>query len=225
MDRERLQGYLAAGWSLERIGEIEGKHPSTIGYWLSQHGLEAVNRDRHAARGGIPRDVLAARVERGLSSRAIARELDVSLGTVRYWLLRYGLKTATRRRPGIEEARRRGLGTATEECPRHGLTEFRRRRDGAYRCLRCASESVARRRRKVKEILVAEAGGKCRLCGYAGHPAALEFHHVEPAEKSFLLSRGGATRSLAEARAEARKCALLCARCHAEVEAGVATLS
>ena len=76
------------------------------------------------------------------------------------------------------------------------------------------------RRRKVKAILIAEAGGRCRLCGYAGHPAALQFHHVDRTGKRFSLSQAGVARSLARARAEARKCVLLCANCHAEVEAG-----
>jgi hypothetical protein len=38
------------------------------------------------------------------------------------------------------------------------------------------------------------------------------------------LSRRGVTRALVEAREEARKCVLLCANCHAEVEAGVTAI-
>jgi hypothetical protein len=49
--------------------------------------------------------------------------------------------------------------------------------------------------------------------------AALEFHHVNPAEKAFHVSRNGVARSLA--RAETRKCVLLCSNCHMEVETGV----
>ena len=225
MEREILERYLAAGLSLERIGELEGKHPSTVGYWVKKHGLRAVNAERNAPRGGMDQGELVALIERGLSGRAIADEFGVSQSTVRHWLTRYGLSTGAARRSRIAEARNRGDSSAVAECPHHGLTEFRRRRDGAYRCLRCAAEAVARRRRKVKEILVAEAGGACRACGYAGHPAALEFHHVDPATKEFALSRGGVTRSLEKAREEARKCVLLCARCHAEVEAGVVVLS
>lgn len=220
-----MKRYLDAGLSLEQIRELEAKHASTVGYWVKKHGLQAVHSERHRARGGIPRRELASLVDRGLSGRAIAQELGVSLGTVRYWLARYGLTTRRHRTAAIEQARRVGQETAYAECAHHGLAEFRRRRDGAYRCLRCAADSVARRRRKVKQILVAEAGGACALCGYHGHPAALEFHHKDPAEKSFSLSRGGVTRSLEKARAEARKCLLLCARCHAEVEAGVVTVS
>jgi hypothetical protein len=68
---------------------------------------------------------------------------------------------------------------------------------------------------------VSEAGGACRLCGYDRYPGALHFHHLDPGEKRFRLSEQGATRSLSLLREEARKCVLLCANCHAEVEGGM----
>jgi hypothetical protein len=95
---------------------------------------------------------------------------------------------------------------------------------GYYRCTRCRMERVSRRRRQIKEVLVAEAGGRCVLCGYDRCIGALHFHHVDPAAKSFAIARRGHTRSLARAREEARKCVLVCANCHAEIEAGAATL-
>ena len=69
-----------------------------------------------------------------------------------------------------------------------------------------------------------EAGGSCVLCGYSRSMAALQFHHLDPDAKEFHLSFGGLSRSLFSVRAEARKCVLLCGNCHAEVEAGVATI-
>jgi hypothetical protein len=42
--------------------------------------------------------------------------------------------------------------------------------------------------------------------------------------QSFAISRKGFTWSLARMRAEVAKCVLLCSNCHAEVEAGIATL-
>ena len=69
--------------------------------------------------------------------------------------------------------------------------------------------------------LVKEAGGACAICGFSSHPRALEFHHVDPATKKFHLSYQGLTRGIREMRAEAAKCVLLCANCHALVEAGV----
>jgi hypothetical protein len=103
--------------------------------------------------------------------------------------------------------------------------EFVQRGDtGSWRCIPCRSEAVTDRRRRVKAILVAEAGGACVVCGYDRCLAALQFHHLRPEEKRFSLGDKGLARSLEKARAEARKCVLLCANCHAEVEAGVVRL-
>ena len=97
-------------------------------------------------------------------------------------------------------------------------------RVGGYRCARCSTARVSLRRRRVRELLVAEAGGSCTLCGYDRYSGALQFHHLEPREKRFHISEGGLTRSLARLREEAGKCLLLCANCHAEVEAGITAL-
>jgi hypothetical protein len=220
MEREWLQGLLDQGMSLERIGELAGRHPSTVAYWLARHGLIAAHHARHRNRGPLDRDMLAGLVAAGLSIRAIARETDRSYATVRHWLGQYGLETgpAARRRL-LREARPSGEDDVPVACPRHGETPHRLVPGRGLRCLRCRSEAVADRRRKVKAALVAEAGGRCARCGYDRSLAALHFHHLDPAEKSFHLSREGVTRSLERARQEAQKCVLLCANCHAEVEA------
>ena len=83
---------------------------------------------------------------------------------------------------------------------------------------------MASHRRGVKLRLVAEAGGRCALCGYDRFSGALQFHHVDPETKRFGLAERGLTRSIEVVNAEARKCVLLCANCHAEVEAGFRTL-
>lgn len=69
-------------------------------------------------------------------------------------------------------------------------------------------------------MLVEEAGGRCAVCGYDRCQSNLHFHHVDPATKSSALnmSRG---KSLAAYRAEARKCVLVCANCHGEIESGL----
>jgi transposase len=81
MERAFLEEQLTAGRSLEQIGAAVGKHPSTVGYWLKKHGLEAAHRAKFSARGGIERPRLAALVDRGLTTRAIARECSVSYST------------------------------------------------------------------------------------------------------------------------------------------------
>jgi len=109
-------------------------------------------------------------------------------------------------------------------CERHGLTEFANysRGKGSYRwcCKRCVGEAVTRRKQKLKRILVAEAGGRCAVCGYDTCIVNLTFHHVDPCQKSFEMSmRTG--KSISRFREEARKCVLVCANCHGEIETGL----
>jgi hypothetical protein len=171
------------------------------------------------ARGAIERERLAKLVARDMSVRAIAAEVDRSPTTVRYWLARYGLKTTTavRRAPG-------GMEEGLAVCRRHGVTDHVLRADGAWRCARCAAEAVIRRRQRVKRLLVDEAGGACRLCGYDRCVRALHFHHVDPTSKKFQLGGRGLTLAIDALRAEAAKCVLLCSNCHAEVESGLREL-
>jgi 5-methylcytosine-specific restriction endonuclease McrA len=96
--------------------------------------------------------------------------------------------------------------------------------DGYYRRRRCRVEAVVRRRRKVKDTLVSEAGGRCAVCGYDRYIGALEFHHLDPSAKRLSLGGGGITLAIDVLREEARKCVLLCSNCHAEVEGGVTVL-
>lgn len=210
---------------LDRIDPARelGKDPSTVAYWVRKHGLASAHAARHAARGGIQRAALVALVDQGLSSYAIAQRLGVSQSTVRHWLKRYGLTTTARyKRHKILSTS--SDGTFISTCHRHGATRFLPRDDGGHRCLLCRSAAVVARRRKVKRILVQEVGGQCALCGYSRSMAALQFHHLDRDAKEFELSFGGFSRSLARMRAEAAKCVLLCANCHSEVEAGVATI-
>jgi len=109
-------------------------------------------------------------------------------------------------------------------CPRHGLIEFHLHSSGRgkarWRCKRCVGEAVTRRKQKLKQVLVAEAGGRCAVCGYDACIVNLTFHHVDPTTKSFSMSMK-IGRSLKAFREEAKKCVLVCANCHGEIEAGL----
>jgi len=224
MDREELEGYLAQGLSLGQIGELVGRDGSTVSYWVRKFGLMAVHAERAAPKGGIAREDLERLLARGMSMRQIAQELGLSPATVRHWMKKYGLTSRrSQRLSETAEARAADKAPLQLTCPKHGPTEYRWLGSG-YRCARCSSEAVSRRRRRVKEILIEEAGGECRLCGYRRYAGALHFHHLDRSRKAFHLSRSGATRSILEARTEAAKCVLLCANCHAEVEGAIVAL-
>lgn len=106
-------------------------------------------------------------------------------------------------------------------CSKHGDYTHVLERNGYYRCVRCRNDAVIERRRKMKLHLINDAGGKCQNCGYSRCKDALEFHHINPQQKQFALSHRGLTHSLNRHRDEAKKCILLCANCHREVEAGL----
>ena len=54
---------------------------------------------------------------------------------------------------------------------------------------------------------------KCTQCGF-NHPAALDFHHVNPSEKENIVSHLVSQGSFAAAMEEVQKCIVLCANCH-----------
>jgi hypothetical protein len=222
MERDFLEAQLAEGRSLEHIGALVGRDPSTVSYWLKKHGLVAANHQRHAPKGGVDPGVLETLVEKGLTRAEIATELGIGASTVNYWLKKFDLRTVRARQGSPGDG---PLPKYTRRvCLQHGEARFILEGRGYYRCTRCRMERVADRRRVVKQILVSEAGSRCVLCGYDRHLGALHFHHLDPREKSFGIARNGHTRGIAEARAEVSKCVLVCANCHAELEAGLATL-
>ena len=93
-----------------------------------------------------------------------------------------------------------------------------------YRCVSCTSARYNKRSRLKKIRLLEEiGGGKCYLCGYMKSIEALTFHHIDPEDKEFQISykMGYSYKVLLE---EAKKCIILCANCHAEVESGVCSV-
>lgn len=114
--------------------------------------------------------------------------------------------------------------TIIKKCSKHGLTVFALRADGHYRCRKCATEAVQKRRDKIKEILVEYKGGKCEICGYNKCISALEFHHLDPNAKDFGIGAKGYTRSIEINKKEVDKCILVCANCHREIHEGLINL-
>jgi hypothetical protein len=219
MDPAWLARELAAGRSIESLAREVGRSPSTVAYWVNTHGLQSTHglppqapwRDRARHTGGTgpggpldPPDRAPLRRQRvDRASLAAPPRAEDAAGPLQ--------PTRFRQASG---------DPARMPAPRLGAVRPDRRR-GAL-SLRALQQRGGRRPAPADEaILVAEAGGACAACGFAGYLGALQFHHRDPALKSFELSRQGVTRSLEKLRQEGRKCVLLCANCHAMAEAGL----
>ena len=110
-----------------------------------------------------------------------------------------------------------------KKCNKHGETKFRKEGKDTkwerWRCVKCSSFAVSKRRKKLKEELVKYKDGKCEMCGYNKCIDALEFHHKDPNEKDFGIASNGHTRSFDQLKTEVDKCLLVCANCHREIHA------
>lgn len=108
-------------------------------------------------------------------------------------------------------------------CKRCGLSknsgEFYRRRNGndlSPYCKLCSKSQATERQRGLKLKAIEYLGGKCYVCGYDKCPAALEFHHRNPEQKDFEISKTNLTAWNSQITDELDKCVLLCANCHRE---------
>lgn len=78
------------------------------------------------------------------------------------------------------------------------------------------AQQISIKRRAIKKALVNYKGGKCEKCGYNKSMRALEFHHLNPQEKDFGISKN-INKSIDKLKQEVDKCILVCSNCHAEI--------
>jgi len=104
------------------------------------------------------------------------------------------------------------------------ITEFSS--NGKYlcaNCKKCASPKTIERQRKRKKECLKYKGERCIICGYNKHDGSLVFHHIDPTQKDFGISRW-TTASLERTKSELDKCVLVCANCHGEIHGGLVDL-
>ncbi len=102
-------------------------------------------------------------------------------------------------------------GKQTKFCSRRCKNAFTNNRHQNY-------VSQQHRGSQRRQLLIEQKGGRCEKCGYSSNRAAMAFHHLDPATKSFPLDLRNCSNTSWEAlTAEAKKCMLLCLNCHAEI--------
>lgn len=78
------------------------------------------------------------------------------------------------------------------------------------------------RRQKEQTAWLQSLKKECIICGEK-EPICLDFHHINPEEKSFTIAKH---QSLGKEKllAEIKKCVCLCSNCHRKVHAGIINL-
>ncbi len=79
------------------------------------------------------------------------------------------------------------------------------------RCGSCDKKIQRQKERELKDKLIQQLGGKCRICGYDKFKECLEFHHID---KDMKKSK----HFLKDVLKYPEKFELLCNRCHREKE-------
>lgn len=64
----------------------------------------------------------------------------------------------------------------------------------------------------------------CSLCGFNKHPNCLDFHHINPKEKSVNIAQAKISYTLEKLIDEMKKCCLVCSNCHRLIHAKIITV-
>ena len=151
---------------------------------------------------------LQEHINMGQSQREMAKALNISQSTVKYWLKKYELSTK-----GLSSGSR---GKTEIECLHCGETD----EDKFYGlkrtiCGKCHNKYTIKKGQEKKDFIIKLLGGECKHCGYKKYNGALDLHHINPEEKdpNFKSIRGWGKEKIID---EVKKCILLCANCHRE---------
>jgi len=128
-------------------------------------------------------------IEQGNSSYSIAKITNKSQSTIMYFFKKYGIKTKR---------------NSHKVCIRCGNKTI-----GGRKYCSCCRVTLQRFRYKL--ALINYKGGKCEECSITDM-YLLDFHHIDPKEKEFSISKG--IKSWDKSKKEVEKCKLLCANCH-----------
>jgi len=112
-------------------------------------------------------------------------------------------------RKTLEETEDEAVISTCRKCGR----DYEYNRAKGHRKTLCNSCRQKKKREERREKFIEMLGGECSQCGFSECYRALDFHHVNPEEKEFIIS-GNETRALEDVKKEVRKCILLCKNCH-----------
>lgn len=110
-----------------------------------------------------------------------------------------------------------------KELPRECFSNRRTKNDkiiAASYCKTCTRSFVREKENLLKEEAVKYKGGECQVCHYKRCLKNLHFHHVDPTNKNFSISKSRKIK-FEDIKEELDKCVLVCSICHVEIENGL----
>jgi hypothetical protein len=162
-------------------------------------------------------------IDQGLSLRQITNLSNKSLTTIRYWIKKHNLSSQHKsfKNQGLIEY---GETRFCSKCKNHVKTEeFYQRRgkpNASVYCKKCTNIQTVERQKEFKRKCWEYKGKQCQN---PNCPAPIrdlksyDFHHLDPKQKSFEISKVRSLRFDERVIEELDKCLMLCACCHREI--------
>ena len=169
----------------------------------------------------MDRDKLQSLVNSGMTQRDIADHVGKSHSSVRYWFKKLNIfPMRGNHGRNLDLPDRKICCSCKADKPSEDF--YIRKRSGnslTGMCKDCNAKTQKEKRRKFKSNCIEYKGGECSCCGYNASDQALDFHHINPSDKDFEISkyRGKFSEKVIK---ELDKCMLVCSNCHREIHAG-----
>lgn len=153
--------------------------------------------------------------------KEIAKEFNISITTVRYWISKHEIKK--------ENTCLENCLVCAKKCKKLYCSLTCKKKDyyeNNKEYLKTISKEYCKNNREIfKKLAINYGGSKCKYCGYNNNYSALAFHHRIESEKEFNIDarvcNGYKYERLLK---EIAKCDLLCHNCHSETHNPLCTL-
>lgn len=156
----------------------------------------------------MQRTELEELINENLSSRQIAKIVNKSQSTVKYWLQKYNLKTKYRK-----------YNKQNFDCICKICGEKKEKEDfykGRHYCKFCDNKRVWQKQKATKKKIIEHMGGGCKCCNYNKCSRSLDLHHLDSSKKdaNFNSINGWKWDRI---KKELDRCILVCRNCHGEI--------
>ena len=208
--KDRYVSLIGEGFTTEQIALRVNLGKSTVKRHLIKLGLKTIHKKERVI---IPKERIDELVKMGKSISEISDILNNK--SIKYWIGKYKISLTKKHQPKIGEFK------VCPQCNRtlevSSLNFFINKKGKVHGwCKKCNCRKTLERQQNRKLECINYKGGKCARCGYDKYPGALDFHHIDPTQKEFDISKLR-TYNIEKLKPELDKCICVCKNCHAEI--------